>query len=226
MVCGILVPWSEIECKPLALKAWSPNHWMAVEVPQGIFIFVNVNNGHQTSIKKFSEQSSLCASLRVGSREKFFQWHVFHEYLVYNKPHGSFIVCVCAQLVPCVWLFATPWTIAHQTLLSMVFSRQEYWSGLPLPSPGNLPKPRDRTQVSCIAGRFFITWTPREAHYYYYLAITIILHSPDIFFNLLNFKQYLVNNNSNINKINISNMSTIYTFFFLYTHHLLKWHPS
>ena len=33
----------------------------------------------------------------------------------------------------------TPWTVAHQTPLSMEFSRQEYWSGLPFPSPGNLP---------------------------------------------------------------------------------------
>ena len=37
----------------------------------------------------------------------------------------------------------------------MEFSRPEYWSGLPLPSPGDLPDPRDRTQISCIAGRFF-----------------------------------------------------------------------
>ena len=35
----------------------------------------------------------------------------------------------------CVRLFATPWTVAHQALLSMGFSRQEYWSGLPFPSP-------------------------------------------------------------------------------------------
>ena len=40
-----------------------------------------------------------------------------------------------------VQLFATPWTIAHQALLSMGFSRQEYWSGLPFPSPGDLPNP-------------------------------------------------------------------------------------
>ena len=38
-----------------------------------------------------------------------------------------------------VRLFATPWSIAHQAPLSMGFSRQEYWSGLPFPSPGNLP---------------------------------------------------------------------------------------
>ena len=45
-----------------------------------------------------------------------------------------------------VQLFVTPWTVAHQAALSMGFSRQEYWNGLPFPSPGDLPnsgiKPR------------------------------------------------------------------------------------
>ena len=37
--------------------------------------------------------------------------------------------------------FVTPWTIAHQAPLSMAFSRQDYWSGLPFSTPGNLPNP-------------------------------------------------------------------------------------
>ena len=40
-----------------------------------------------------------------------------------------------------VRLFATPWTVAYQALPSMGFSRQEYWSGVPFPSPGGLPDP-------------------------------------------------------------------------------------
>ena len=40
-----------------------------------------------------------------------------------------------------VWLFVTPWTVAYQALRSMGFSRQEYWSGLPFPSPGDLFNP-------------------------------------------------------------------------------------
>ena len=40
-----------------------------------------------------------------------------------------------------VRLFATPWTVAYQASPSMGFSRQEYWSGLPFPSPGDLPNP-------------------------------------------------------------------------------------
>ena len=50
------------------------------------------------------------------------------------------------KLLSRVRLFATLWTVAHQAPLSMGFSRQEYWSGLPFPSPGDLPnlgiKPR------------------------------------------------------------------------------------
>ena len=45
------------------------------------------------------------------------------------------------QLLGRVWLFGTPWTIAHQPPLSMGFSRQQYWSGLPFLSPGDLPDP-------------------------------------------------------------------------------------
>ena len=49
---------------------------------------------------------------------------------------------------------ATPWTVACLASLSIGFPRQGYWSGLPFPSPGDLP-PGNQTQVSCIAGRFF-----------------------------------------------------------------------
>ena len=41
----------------------------------------------------------------------------------------------------CVRLCETPWTVVHQAPLSMGFSRQEYWSGLPFPSPGDHPDP-------------------------------------------------------------------------------------
>ena len=45
-----------------------------------------------------------------------------------------------------VWLFATPWTVAHQAPLSMGFSRQVYWSELPCPPPGDLPYPGIETR--------------------------------------------------------------------------------
>ena len=63
-------------------------------------------------------------------------------------------------MLSCVRLFATPWTVALQAPLSMGFSRQEYWSGLPFPSPGDLPKPGIKlvSPVSpALAGGFFTT---------------------------------------------------------------------
>ena len=50
-------------------------------------------------------------------------------------------VCVCVCALSHVQLFGTPWTVAHQSPLSMGFHRQEYWSGLPFPTPGNLSQP-------------------------------------------------------------------------------------
>ena len=64
-------------------------------------------------------------------------------------------VCVISHFGR-VRLFATPWTVAHQAPLSMGFSRQEHWSGLPFPSAGDRPNSRDWTPVSytsCVGRR-------------------------------------------------------------------------
>ena len=55
--------------------------------------------------------------------------------------NNGLCVCVCAQLLICVQLFVTAWTVACEAPLSMEFSRQEYWSGQPFPSPGDLLDP-------------------------------------------------------------------------------------
>ena len=54
---------------------------------------------------------------------------------------STFKVKVKVKSLSRVRLFVTPWTVAYQAPLSMGFSRQEYWSGLPFPSPGDLPDP-------------------------------------------------------------------------------------
>ena len=59
-----------------------------------------------------------------------------------------------------VWLIVTPGTVACQVLLSMEFSRQEFWSGLPFPSPGDLPNPGIKPTFPALASGFFTT---REA---------------------------------------------------------------
>ena len=61
--------------------------------------------------------------------------------------------CVLSHF-SCVRLFSTPWTTGQQAPLSMGFSRQEYWSGLPFPSPGDLPNPEIKPMslyISCIS---------------------------------------------------------------------------
>ena len=111
-----------------------------------------------------------------------------------------------------VQLLATPWTVAHQAPLSMGFSRQEYWSGLPCPPPGGLPDPeikprspalqpdslpseppgkpkntgvgnpsllqgiflhRNRTRVSCIAGKFFYQLSYQGSPEVYYMGMIL-----------------------------------------------------
>ena len=74
-------------------------------------------------------------------------------------------VCVCARVHPLsrfsrVRLFATLWTAARQAPLSMGFSRQECWSGLPCPPPGDLPNPGIKPvslSSPALAGGFFTT---------------------------------------------------------------------
>ena len=69
------------------------------------------------------------------------------------------MTCMCV-LVSRVQLFVTPWTIACQGPLSMGFSRQEYWSGLLCPPPGDLPDPGIKPQSlmsPVLTARFFTT---------------------------------------------------------------------
>ena len=73
-------------------------------------------------------------------------------------------VCMLSYLIvsDCV----TPWTIAHEAPLSMGFSRQEYWTGLPFPSSGDLPDPRIEStsfKSPALADRFFTTSTTWKA---------------------------------------------------------------
>ena len=80
-------------------------------------------------------------------------------------------VCLCAQLLSRVQLFETPWTVAHQAPLSMGFPRQEYWSGLPCPPPGDLPNPGTESASPALAGEFFTTVPSGKPLIFYYSPI-------------------------------------------------------
>ena len=83
------------------------------------------------------------------------------QYLIINYMH----VCVLSHFSS-VWLCVTPWTVTCQASLSMGFSRQEYWGGLPCPPPEDLPNPGIKPaslKSPALAGRFFTTSTTWEA---------------------------------------------------------------
>ena len=68
-----------------------------------------------------------------------------------------------AQSLSHVSLFSTTWTIDHQAPLSTGFSRQEYWSGLPFPPPGDLPDPGTKPASPALAGELFTTEPPGKS---------------------------------------------------------------
>ena len=80
-------------------------------------------------------------------------------------PRRALHECMLSHFSP-VQFFATPWTVAHQAPLSVGFSRQEHWSGLPCPAPEDLPdlgiEPASLTSPA-MAGGFFTTNAPWEA---------------------------------------------------------------
>ena len=96
----------------------------------------------------------------VGTSGSSGHWHwvpnpsLAHHISLEESGPPNLDLCVF-QLLSHGQFFATPWTAVSQAPLSMGFSRQEYWSELPFPSPGYLPKPRDRTRVTRNAGRLF-----------------------------------------------------------------------
>ena len=90
---------------------------------------------------------------------------VLCEFLVLRSPSSYFSMLVFVQSLSGVRLFCDPmaYIVAHQAPLSMGFSRQEYWSGLPFRTPGYLPNPGNKPafpESPALAGRFFTTAPP------------------------------------------------------------------
>ena len=102
----------------------------------------------------------------------FNKTHIKKNHILTPKPtfskHVGVCVCSC-EVALVVSDSATPWSVAHQALLLLGFSRQEYWSGLPCPPPRDLPNPGTEL-VSLMslepAGRSFIPSTTWEAFFH------------------------------------------------------------
>ena len=99
--------------------------------------------------------------MKLGSMKRlslFSHWRkVLLEFMTFSpSAEGNSVV----QPLSCIQLFASPWTIAHQAPLSMGFSRQEYWSGLPPLSLGHLLRRGMKTMSPALAGGFLTTEPP------------------------------------------------------------------
>ena len=97
------------------------------------------------------------------------------------------LVYVHAQSLSHVWLSAILWTVAHQAPLSMEFSRQECWSGLPFPPPGDLPNPGvepTSPEAPALAGGFF-TMEPLPPHKSWQLLVSHLDSFTSIFLSLI-----------------------------------------
>ena len=109
-------------------------------------------NDLESYIVLFNDCIWFCTSNILGIYLTNLSYLIVYSVLSYllwkHWRHGlhlrSFQVCTKSKKVKSlsrVWLFMTPWTVAYQAPQSTEFSRQEYWSGLPFPSPGDLPNP-------------------------------------------------------------------------------------
>ena len=85
---------------------------------------------------------------------------------------AKYVACLCYHILKVkvkslshVQLFATPWTIAYQAPPSMGFSRQEYWSGLPFPSPWDLPNPGLEPESSALQTDALPPEPPEKAYH-------------------------------------------------------------
>ena len=121
-----------------------------------------------------------------------FQMHIdlvcsaFHVLCIYM----CVSTCLCMlHCFSCVQLTVTPWTVAHQTPLSMWFFRQEHWSGLPFPPPGDLPSPGIKLAspgFPALEGRVYTTSPTWEVLYtYIYIYTKCLLKSIYIWLSFL-----------------------------------------
>ena len=118
---------------------------------------MEVENGGSYQLELYRRSVNFCMSL-------------FCFLLASPGLHSSGSYSPCGVCMPscfsCVQLFETLWTVACQASLSMGFSRQERWNGLPCSSPGDLPNPRvtpGSSMSPALAGGFFTTSTTWEA---------------------------------------------------------------
>ena len=114
---------------------------------------------------------------------------------------NSIYIKVKVKSLSRVRLFATPWTVAYQAPPSMGFFRQEYWSGFPFPSPGDLPNPGVEPRFPALEANALTSEPPgksfqyilNDGYYYHYMRLNHSM-APKITFLLIYSKNLLFQN--------------------------------
>ena len=141
--------------------------------PEGVFRSAD----YWPPISPFSQSRTVRNPVNSFTGIFFSNWNIlllYHVVLVSAEQHSEWVIRVHEWVLSHfsrVWLFVAPWAVTHQAPLSMGFSRQEYWSGLPFPSPGDLPDPGiepGSLTFPALAGKFFTTSATWEAFVYTY----------------------------------------------------------
>ena len=148
------------------------------------FLFRSQNRKFQqrlrtTSLKHQQEQFSL------------YLFSLFFPLYWFHLKHG-----VCGQSFSSVRLSVTLWNVAHQAPLSMEFSKQEYQSGLPYPTSGDLPNPEIKSMSLAIAGRFFYHCATWEALERWYLRPIHLKNQWSGYLQYINIIKYKFKNNT------------------------------
>ena len=136
----LATPWTAAYQAPPSMGFSRQEYWSGVPLPsplphcRQIFIMWAAREVHKIGINKVYLKMKFHMFPKSNDCLKQNDSHVLWNPSIDNKS------IMCAQSLSCVWLFATPWTVARQTLLPMGFPRQKYWSSMPFPFPGDLPK--------------------------------------------------------------------------------------
>ena len=123
-------------------------------------------------------------------RDNSFLWHPWPEIFSYVRIlRLGGILKVKVKSLSCVRLFPTLWTVAHQAPPSLGFSRQEYWSGLPFPSPGDLPDPGIEPRSPALQANA-LTSEPLRCHQKGLSLILGAMNLSNVFFPSILVSQY------------------------------------
>ena len=121
------------------------HHWLNRHEFDQLWEIVKGRKAWRATVHEVAKNLGRTEPLNNNNKEKNFPNDIYT--LVQQEECWAIILWIKAgwkvkvKSLSRVWLFATPWTVARQVPLSIGFPRQEYWSGLPFPSPGDFPNP-------------------------------------------------------------------------------------